>query len=191
MTGGRARGQNAPMGVRLAPVALCCALLLSLGCKQQSAASPLADATAFAASATQPAGEALRLQGYVNDAAGVLSEEEEKRLFTSLLRLEKETGHQMVVATTSSLGGKEISAYSLALGRRWGIGRKGIDDGVLILLAPNDHKARIEVGYGLERALPDSLCKRIMDEDMIPAFRTGAFGSGLEKGIAALSQHLH
>jgi len=179
------------MGVRLAPVALCCALLLSLSCKQQSTASPLADATAFAASATQPAGEALRLQGYVNDAAGVLSEEEEKRLFTSLLRLEKETGHQMVVATTSSLGGKEISAYSLALGRRWGIGRKGIDDGVLILLAPNDHKARIEVGYGLERALPDSLCKRIMDEDMIPAFRTGAFGSGLEKGIAALSQHLH
>ncbi|WP_395327309.1 TPM domain-containing protein [Novosphingobium sp. BL-8H] len=179
------------MGVRPLLIALCGASFLFAGCKQQSAATPLAEASGAAESSTQPAGEALRLQGYVNDAAGVLSQEEEKRLSASLRQLERDTGHQMVVATTPSLGGKDISAYSLALARRWGIGRKGINDGVVILLAPGEHKARIEVGYGLERTLPDPLCQTIMEQNMIPDFRTGKFGAGLEKGVAALSKHLH
>lgn len=179
------------MGVRPILIALCGASLLFAGCKQQSVATPLDASRPFAESTTQPAGEDLHLQGFVNDAAGVLSREEEKRLSSILRQLEMQTGHQLVVVTTPSLGEETISDYALTLGRRWGIGRKDINDGVVILLAPKERKARIEVGYGLERALPDLLCKSVIEHEMIPDFRKGAFGVGLEKGVTALSRHLH
>ena len=179
------------MGVRPLLIALCGASLLFAGCKQQSSATPLVDATAFAESSTQPASEALRLQGYVNDAAGVLSKDVEARLSSRLQMLEKRTGHQMIVVTTSSLGGEDISAYTLALGNRWGIGRKGVDDGVIVRVAPNEHKVRIEVGKGLTGVLTDALCKDIIEHDILPSFRAGDFGTGVEKGIAAISTRLH
>lgn len=100
------------IALRLLPFAL---LLLTAGC--DAPAQPIAE------SSTQPSGEELRLQGHVNDAAGVLDAAVEQRLTAQLQALEITTGHQMVVVTTHSLGGEEISRYSLALGRRWGIGR--------------------------------------------------------------------
>ncbi|WP_132385707.1 TPM domain-containing protein [Novosphingobium sp. PhB165] len=179
------------MGARLILIALCGASLVLAGCHQPSAATPLAEATAFAESSIQPAGEPLRLQGYVNDAAGTLSNAVEARLSSRLQMLEKQTGHQLVVVTTPSLGGEDISAYTRALGNRWGIGRKGVNDGVILLVAPNEHKVRIEVGKGLTVALPDALCKKIIEHDILPGFRAADIDAGVEKGVAAITPHLH
>lgn len=173
------------MGARPLLIALCGASLLFAGCKQQSAAAP------FAESSTQRASETLRLQGYVNDAAAILSEDAEARLSGSLQVLEKQTGHQVVVVTTPSLGGEDISAYTLALGNRCGIGRKRVNDGVIVLVAPNERKVRIEVGKGLTGVLTDALCQDIIEHDILPSFRVSDFNTGIEKGIAAISARLH
>lgn len=158
------------------------ALMLTAGC--DAPARPVAPST------TQPAGEALQLQGWVNDAAGVLADDVEARLAARLQALQDRTGHQLVVATVPSLGGEEIDAYSLALARRWRLGRKASNDGVLVLVAPNERKVRIEVGTGLETTLTDATCATIIREDMIPAFRTGDLPGGLERGIEKLVQKL-
>lgn len=163
----------------LLPFAL---LLLTVGC--EAPARPVAE------SSTQPAGEELRLQGRVNDAAGVLDVAVEQRLTAQLQALEAATGHQMVVVTTPSLGGEEISRYSLALGRRWGIGRREQNDGVIVLLAPAERKVRIEVGSGLEKTLTDPLCKEIIEHDMLPLFKQDDMAGGLERGVASLTAKL-
>lgn len=157
-------------------------LLGSAGCD----ASPRAADRPFAESTTQPAGEPLVLQGRVNDAAGILSAAVEERLTRKLAALEVRTKHQLVVATTPSLSGKEIAEYSLETARRWGIGRKRYNDGVVLLVAPNDRKVRIEVGYGLEKTLTNPESQRIIDEAMLPDFREGRLAQGIEAGTDVL-----
>ncbi|GGN46792.1 hypothetical protein GCM10011349_14370 [Novosphingobium indicum] len=93
----------------------------------------------------------------------------------------------MVLATTPSLNGEEISDYAQKLGNRWGIGRKEHDDGVIILVAPNERKVRIAVGYGLEKTLTNAFCGQVIADDMLPRFKEGDFAAGVEAGVAAIS----
>lgn len=126
------------------------------------------------------------LAGRVTDAAGILTAEQAAGLSKKLEILEQKTGHQMVVVTTHTLGGREIGVFTRDLGNAWGIGRAGIDDGVIVLIAPTERKARIEVGKGLESKLPDALCERIMKQWLIANAQNGNYAKGLTETVDAL-----
>ena len=128
----------------------------------------------------------IALAGWVTDAAQVLSAEEEAALSAKLEAFEQATRHQMVVVTVPTLGGEEIAAFTRRLANSWGIGRKDYNDGVVLLIAPRERKARIAVGYGLEKKLPDMIAKQIMDQQMIPRFRDGDLSGGIDAGVDAL-----
>src|SRR2546430_4392626 len=89
-------------------------------------------------------------QGYVTDAAGVLDPSSKAQLESHLAEFERQTSNEIAVATVPSLEGETIETYAVELFKRWGVGKKGKDNGILLLVAPNDRKVRIEVGYGLE-----------------------------------------
>ncbi|MBU7580768.1 MAG: TPM domain-containing protein [Porphyrobacter sp.] len=156
------------MGRRLAPIAA----LLTLGCAAE--ATP------------EPPAPVLALTGRVVDAAGVLSPDTETRLTGRLAALEKETGLQLVVATTPDLGGQTIEAYALALANGWGLGDAQRNDGLLLLVALNQRKVRIEVGYGLEASVRDEDAAVIIQDIILPQFRQQAFDAGVEAGVAEL-----
>ncbi len=128
--------------------------------------------------------------GYVIDEAQILVEGEEAELNKAQSSLEHSSRHQLVVVTVPTLGGTSVEAYSLDRANRMGIGRKGIDDGVMVLVAPNERTARIEVGKGLEAALTDAEAQTIMDRDMIPAFRSMAYFDGLKAGTLAIAAEI-
>lgn len=107
-----------------------------------------------------------------------------------LKAVEDRSKHQFVVVTVSSLGGHTIEDYGLHLGRTWGIGRKDHDDGVLLIVAPNERKVRIEVGYGLERALTDDEAANIIDDDILPAFRKGTMPEGIQAGASGIIREI-
>lgn len=133
---------------------------------------------------------AIALAGRVTDAAALLTPDEQERIGALLQAFEQETGHQPVVVTVPSLGGRSVEAYSLALANSWGIGRKGHDDGVMLLVAPNERRLRIEVGRGLERQLPDRLCEQIIRQHILPRFRQAAYAAGIQSGVEALIANL-
>ncbi len=130
------------------------------------------------------------LTGRVVDGAELLSDAEERDMNARLSAIEQKTAHQLVVATVPTTSGKNIAEYSTCLGRHWGIGRAKFNDGVLIVVARNDRKARIAVGYGLEKALTDPEAQTIMDRDIMPAFAAGHFADGLMRGIAAIDTEI-
>lgn len=132
----------------------------------------------------------LAFAGRVTDAANILTPHQRTVLTSALAAVERRAHAQMVIVTVPSLKGRAISTYARDLGNRWGIGRRGRDDGVLILLAPNDRQVRIAVGYGLEATLPEAPCQSVIDEQMLPAFRKGQFFEGLSAGVKALDTHL-
>lgn len=132
----------------------------------------------------------LRFTGYVVDQAGVLTTLQRQQLAQQLSRFQRETAHQMVVVTVNSLNGEDVARFTDRLGNRWGIGRRGINDGIVVLVSPHDRQARISVGSGLARQLPDALCQRVMDQVMIPAFKAGQIELGIERGVAALLRRL-
>ena len=127
-----------------------------------------------------------RLTGRVVDDAGLLSAAEERRLTAKLESHEQATSNQLVVVTLPSLQGSEIEDFGYQLGRHWGIGQAGRDNGVLLIVAPNERKVRIEVGYGLEGDLPDAIAKLIIENDILPAFRGGNFPAGIDAGVDAI-----
>jgi len=131
-----------------------------------------------------------RLSGRVVDAANLLSPEAEQSLTARLQALEESTGRQMVVATIPDLQGYPIEDYGYQLGRSWGIGDAKRDDGVLLIVAPNDRKVRIEVGYGLEPILTDSLSSVIIQSRILPAFRSGDMEAGIVAGAEAVAAQL-
>lgn len=133
---------------------------------------------------------ALALSGRVTDAAHVLSAEETVRLTLQLQEFERSTKHQMVVVTVPTLGGVEIAKFTRKLANHWGIGRKGHNDGVVVLVAPTEQKIRIAVGYGLEGTLTKAVCQQVIVEKMLPHFRQNDFGGGIEAGIDALIARL-
>jgi uncharacterized protein len=124
------------------------------------------------------------LGGRVVDDAGVLSDDTKARLTGILAQLEQKTGDQLVVVTLKSLQGQEIAAYGYQLGRAWGIGQKKRNNGALLIVAPNEHKVRVEVGYGLEGELTDAASRVIIENAMLPQFRAGNYDAGVEQGTA-------
>ncbi|UOR14346.1 TPM domain-containing protein [Qipengyuania aquimaris] len=131
----------------------------------------------------------LELTGRVVDAAGILTADEQRKLDGKLADIEKRTLAQLVVVTTPSLEGKRIEDYSLALGRGWGIGDAERNDGLLMVVAPNERQVRIEVGYGLEETVDDVFAKEIIVK-MTPHFSEGRFHEGIETGIDLLNAKL-
>src|SRR3569832_1977022 len=109
-----------------------------------------------------------QLTGRVVDDAHILSSSVKQELEQKLFGYEANTSSQVVVATLSSLQGYEIADYGYQLGRHWGIGQKGKDNGVLLIVAPNERKVRIEVGYGQEGTLPAAICCQIISTIILP-----------------------
>lgn len=138
------------------------------------------------ASATYAAPVFPALTGRVVDNAGILSAEIQQKLTAMLAQHEQQTGNQVVVVTVKSLGGYAIDDYGYQLGRAWGIGQKGHNNGALLLVAPNERDVRIEVGYGLEGRLTDAQSKLIIENLILPEFKKGQFDTGVVAGIATL-----
>ncbi|MGE3690831.1 MAG: YgcG family protein [Novosphingobium sp.] len=130
------------------------------------------------------------LTGRVVDAAGIIPEDEEARLDQKLSALEEQSRRQLVVATVPDLQGYDIADYSNRLFRTWGLGSKERNDGVLLIVAPNERKLRIEVGYGLEGVMTDGLSSLIIQNVVVPRFKVGDMPGGIEAGTDALIQHL-
>lgn len=128
----------------------------------------------------------LEFTGYVVDQARFLSDDARQRLTERLGRFQRETGHQLVVVTVPTLKGEEIKAFTIRLANRWGVGRKGVNDGVMVLIAPTERRERISVGDGLRFQLPDSYCQHVLDRVMVPAFARREFDQGVEAGVSAL-----
>jgi uncharacterized protein len=123
-----------------------------------------------------------KLTGRVVDQANLLSPAQEADLAAKSQALEAATGRQFVIATVNSLEGRTIEDYGYRLGREWGIGQKQEDDGVILLVAPNEHKVRIETGYGARVFLTDAVSSIIIRDAILPHFRAGDFGTGIEAG---------
>jgi uncharacterized protein len=126
------------------------------------------------------------LTGRVVDEAGLLTSAERQSLTDMLAAYEQKTTNQVVVVTLKSLQGTSIEDYGYQLGRHWEIGQKGKDNGALLIVAPNERKVRIEVGYGLEGELTDAASKLIIENIIVPAFKSGQFGPGIVAGTGAI-----
>jgi uncharacterized protein len=119
----------------------------------------------------------------VTDQTGTLSREQIMTLELQLASFEKEKGSQIAVLIIPTAKPETIEQYALRIAETWKLGRKGVDDGALLLVAKNDRELRIEVGYGLEGALPDAIAKRIIAEIIVPRFREGDFYGGIQAGV--------
>ena len=130
------------------------------------------------------------LTGRVVDDAGVLDTWTQSELTDMLAAHERATGEQVVVVTLDSLQGYTIEDYGYQLGRHWGIGQKGKNDGALLIVAPKEHKVRIEVGYGLEGTLTDAACATIIQSYILPSFKRGDYNAGILAGVTSMLQVL-
>ena len=127
-----------------------------------------------------------QLTGRVVDQAGILTPSTRAGLTEMLAQFEQATGQQVVVVTLRSLQGYPIEDFGYQLGRKWGIGQKGKNTGALLIVAPNERKVRIEVGYGLEGTLTDAASRTIIEREILPSFRNGDFNGGVVAGTAAI-----
>ena len=131
--------------------------------------------------------------GLLNDFAKVLSTTDNISIGEKLIQINKSTGTQVAVVTVNSLGDETIDSYAVKLFQEWGIGQNSSakvgqkDNGLLILIAPNEHKARIEVGYGLEGTVTDLQSGNIVNKVMIPAFRNGDYAGGISSALDAVN----
>jgi uncharacterized protein len=130
------------------------------------------------------------LSGRVVDDANILSPTTRSALNDKLEALQQKTGTQLVVVTLKSLQGTSIENYGVELGRAWHIGQKGTNNGALLIVAPNERKVRIEVGYGLEGTLTDALTKVIIETVIIPRFRANDYPGGITAGADDIIQVL-
>ena len=146
-------------------------------------------ALAFGSAALQPAAAQDGLQPIpaydspVVDTAGLLQPDERARLVARLMDLQTRKGSQVAVLIVPTTQPEEIEQYSIRVADAWKTGRKGVDDGAILLIAQQDRRMRIEVGRGLEGALTDLVSNRVIDETIRPAFRAGEFGAGIEAGV--------
>ncbi|MHB1059098.1 MAG: TPM domain-containing protein [Rhodanobacter sp.] len=129
-----------------------------------------------------------KLARHVTDLTGTLSVQQVDQLDAQLVALEQAKGAQLVVLMVGSTGDQDIEGYSLAVAEANRIGRKGTDDGVLLLVAKDDRRVRIEVGYGLEGAIPDAATARIIREYIAPKFRGDDYFGGISDAVGALTQ---
>jgi uncharacterized protein len=126
------------------------------------------------------------LERRVTDLTGTLTPDQQSALEAPLAAFEQQKGSQIAILIVPTTQPEDIAQYSIRVADAWKLGRKGVDDGVLVLLAKDDRAVRIEVGYGLEGAVPDAIARRIADEVMIPRFREGDFNGGFSAGIDRL-----
>lgn len=127
---------------------------------------------------------------YVNDYAGILDNDTKEYIVSVGKELEDKTGAQSTIVIINSLEGTEIRDYGVNLFRNWGIGQKGKDNGLLILMAMQEKKWSIEVGRGLEGAVPDILTSRVMQEVAVPEFKQGNFGAGLKNAYSVFADNI-
>lgn len=153
-------------------------LLLTSGCSGSPTLDPAID--------EQASDPAIQLTGRIVDAADILSSKTETLLHAKLETLERQTGPQFVIATTKNLNGLSIDKYSLELAKSWGVGHAERNDGVVLLVAPNERRVRIEVGYGLEKTLTNDFCAQVIQETILPEFRDGDFNQGVILGADRL-----
>ncbi len=130
------------------------------------------------------------LTGRVVDEANIIPDGDEAALTAKLKGLEDQSGRQLVVATIPDLQGYPIEDYGYQLGRKWGIGQKKANNGVLLIVAPNDRKVRIEVGYGLEPVLTDLYSGVVIRDMILPRFKAGDYPGGINVGVDAISTQL-
>jgi uncharacterized protein len=124
----------------------------------------------------------------VVDLAGIIDEPVETRINQFLRELEQKTSAQMAVLTIATLAGQSIEEFSLTIAHdKWKLGQKGKDNGVLLVVVPNDRKYRIEVGYGLEGVLPDSLVGGIGRQSLVPYFKQGNYSAGIYAAVLAIA----
>jgi uncharacterized protein len=122
----------------------------------------------------------------VSDYSGILSDDQRASLESKLVEFNDSTSTQIAVVIMRSTGNYEIADYSVQLFNKWKIGQESKNNGVLILVAVDDHKVWITTGYGIEGVLPDAICKSIVDRDIVPAFRRGDYYTGLEEGTNSI-----
>ena len=144
-------------------------------------------ATVFSDQIVAEASRYPKPRGYVNDFAGVMDQATVQRLETILTDLERKTRAEVAVVTLPSVLDGDIERAAAELFKEWGVGKKGKDNGVLILCAVQNRRVRIEVGYDLEAILPDAKAGQIIREQMVPRFRTGDFSTGLVNGTLAVA----
>jgi uncharacterized protein len=128
------------------------------------------------------------LQARVTDTTGTLDAAAIARIEAPLVALERAKGSQIAVLMVSSTGGESIESYAVRAFEQWKLGRAGVDDGILLVVARDDRAVRIEVGYGLEGAVPDGIAYRIIQEYLVPHFRAGDFAGGIEAAVGALAR---
>lgn len=126
------------------------------------------------------------LRSPVTDTAGLLSAEQRQQLERSLLAFEQSKGSQLAVLTVPSTQPETIEQYALRVAETWKLGREGIDDGALLVIAKDDRALRIEVGYGLEGVIPDAVAKRVIAEVILPFFKQDDYAGGIQAGTAQL-----
>lgn len=140
--------------------------------------------TVFAQTFEVPAND-----GYVTDAANIIDDADQSALTQTITAYKEQTSNEIAIVTIQSLGGMAIEEAGLAIGRKWGVGSTK-NNGILILVAYAEHDVRIDVGYGLEGAVPDLVAKGIIETDLVPAFREGEFGTGLLAAVQSLEKHI-
>jgi uncharacterized protein len=129
--------------------------------------------------------------GWVTDAAGILDADTASVIATKLVELQRNTGDEVIVVTLSSLQGVSIETWGNVLGESWEVGRSGgHDTGVLLVVAPNDRKVRIAVGYGLGNRISDSVAAAIIADHVLPYFRQGDFAGGVKAGVDSIAVQL-
>jgi len=128
------------------------------------------------------------LKARVTDLTGTLDAGQRAALEQKLANLEARKGSQIAVLVVESTRPETVEQYAVRVFERWKLGRKGVDDGVLLLVAKNDRQLHIEVGYGLEGAIPDAIAKRIIEQDIVPLFKQGNFHGGISAGTDRLGK---
>lgn len=126
------------------------------------------------------------LKARVTDLTGTLTPAQTARIEQQLQALEQRKGSQIAVLIVPTTQPEAIEQYSMRVAEAWKLGRKGVDDGALLLVAKNDRALRIEVGYGLEGVIPDAVAKRVIAEIIVPYFQKNDFAGGIEAGVAQL-----
>ncbi|NTU96568.1 MAG: TPM domain-containing protein [Chlorobiaceae bacterium] len=131
------------------------------------------------------------LSARVNDYASMLSPQAKSALEAKLRQFEEQESTQIVILTIPSLEGDPVEDFSIRVAESWKIGRKGTDNGVLLIVSRDERKVRIEVGYGLEGRLTDLLAGRIVQNEIVPAFRAGKIDEGFMKGVTSIIEAVH
>lgn len=125
----------------------------------------------------------------VNDYSGVLSVEQKQALENKLVAFDDSSSTQIAIAILKSVGDYDINEYAVNLGRKWGVGQSGKNNGIMIVVAVGDRKISIQTGYGVEGALPDVYAKRIIDNDIKPEFRAGNYYAGLDAATTSIIKY--